>query len=46
MDDATNRLTGSFLSRTIVNVSKRIIAQSETELLEKGSEFVLTSEKI
>ena len=41
-----NRLTGSSLSSSIVIMSKRKNTTSEIELPEKGSEFVLTTEKI
>lgn len=41
-----NRLTGSSLSSSIVIMSKRKNNTSEIEFPEKGSEFVLTTEKI
>lgn len=41
-----NRLTRSSLSSSIVIMSKRKNTTSEIELPEKGSEFVLTTEKI
>ena len=41
-----NRLQDTFVSKNVVNLSRRSLADSEISLLSKGRNFILTSNEI
>ena len=41
-----NKLEGKFVSKKVINLSRRNLSSAEISLLSKGSKFVLTANKI